>query len=113
MAVLETFSSPSGETLVRLNGDLPRAAGSRIGPCKPLPHTAGIYKLEGLGADWGNNPTQFDFDGEMVTATATVAGSDVLLDLEAVVDLDADRDLVLWRIAADQFEFRLEETGHD
>ena len=66
-----------------------------------------------LGADWGNNPTQFDFDGEMVTATATVAGSDVLLDLEAVVDLDADRDLVLWRIAADQFEFRLEETGHD
>jgi hypothetical protein len=113
LAVLETFSSISGETLLRLNGDLPRAGGSRIGPCKPVPHTSGIYKLEGRGADWGNDETQFDFDGEMVSATATVAGSDVLLDLEAVVDLDADRDLVLWQIAADQFEFRLEETEHD
>lgn len=113
MAVLETFSSTSGETLLRLNGDLPRAGGSRIGPCIPVPHTSGIYRLEGFGADWGNDETQFDFDGEMVSATATVAGSDVFLDLEAVVDLDADRDLVLWHIAADQFEFRLEESEHD
>lgn len=113
LAVLETFSSISGETLLRLNGDLPRADGSRIGPCKPVPHTSGIYKLEGLGARWGHDQTQFDFDGEMVSATATVAGPDVLLDLEGVVDVAADRDLVLWQIAADQFEFRLEETGHD
>ena len=113
LAVLETFSSTSGETLLRLNGELPRAGGSRIGSCKPVPHTSGIYKLEGLGADWGNDDTRFDFDGEMVGATATIAGSDVLLDLEAVVDLDAGQDLVLWQITAEQFEFRLEEAGHD
>jgi hypothetical protein len=106
LLVFEHFHSASGDRLLRMNGDLPVAAGSALGPCKRLDD--GMFRIEfDLGPDVTEDTGLFLHDHEGITACdyKPIAGG-------AVVVINQDRrlpdeaDLTLYRLSDNRFAIR-------
>jgi hypothetical protein len=105
LAVLEAFSSTDGSTLLRINGDIPRARGQLMAPCLRVPGAAAVVKIPGRGDAWPDGTKTFEYMGESLRVISDVVGPDVLLRLEGKI-LAGGQDLAVWQIASTHFEIR-------
>ncbi|MEX1026893.1 MAG: hypothetical protein WD049_02640 [Candidatus Paceibacterota bacterium] len=108
LAVLETFSNLGGDSLLRINGDLPHATGTRITECTQIPGAPRLLKLPGQAPAWPQEPAVIEYEGETLRATTTIAGNDVLLSLDS--HIESGKGYSLWRLADRYFELRWEEA---
>lgn len=106
LAVFETFSNTEGDSLIRVNGQVPRARGKRVTECLPIPGIAHLLKLPNQAATWPNEKITIEYEGETLRATANVVGADVILDLDPQVSSVTASDHALWSIADGYFEIR-------
>jgi hypothetical protein len=106
LAVLETFSNAGGDTLIRVNGDVPRAQGERVSECHPIPGTAHLLKLPNQAARWPKEMIAIEYEGETLRATANIVGTDVILDVDPQAGSAAAANHALWCLADGYFEIR-------
>ncbi len=108
LAVVEAFRGPDGKTMLRLNGNLPRATGSRLGSCSRVPTTPGVLKVADGAAGWPPGPKSFEYFGASVDVTAEAAGVDLLLIVEPGLAQLLGDVISLWQITESHYELRRE-----
>jgi hypothetical protein len=107
MAVLESFSTRSGDALLRINGELPRATGIHVADCEALPGMDHVLKVPGFAGDWPAEEVVIELDGELVLGGARVVGEDVLVYAARGQTINPDRGAIgLWRLMPNHFAIR-------
>lgn len=110
LAVLESFRQPDGNTLLRLNGELPRSRGVLLDVFVRIPHAPGVFRSTG-NAEWNASGIQLGYDGETVRFKAKVVGNEVLLSLEQ--KLIASDSIELWQVTNDYYDLRISGAQDD
>lgn len=107
LAVLESFRGPDNTTLLRVNGQLPRARGTLVGACESVSTSAGLIRITGAAHHWPGGLAVVDYRGDTLGVAGQVIGDDLLIRIEPrVVALVPDEPIALWRLEGGHFELR-------
>ena len=104
LAVLESFRDSKGNTMLRLNGELPRPHGTFLASCVPLPNAAGVLKVSGIAKSLPKSVNSLEYEGETLSSNIEHIGEDVLVYLDSKVASVVG--LSIWRLDGTHFELR-------
>jgi hypothetical protein len=107
LAVLESFRGPGNTTLLRVNGQLPKARGVLIGSCEPMSESAGLIRVAGASKHWSKELATLEYYGDTVGVSGRVVGEDLVIRLEPrLIVPNAGASLTLWRLGDSHLELR-------
>lgn len=107
LAALESFRGPNNTILLRVNGQLPRARGTLVGPCEPMSTSAGLIRVVGAAHHWAGGLAVIEYCGDTLGISAQIVGADLVIRLEPkVVPLEPGAPITLWKLGGDHFELR-------
>ena len=109
LAIFETYSNSTAETLIRVNGDIPVAVGTKLCECREVVGMASVLKLIDQGGSWPLDSSSITYQGETIMATTIKVGDDIMIHLESgLPGTDNMSDLSVWKLAPGQYAIRKE-----
>ena len=112
MAVAESFSSGTGDRLLRINGDLPRATGTYVADCEALPGMDHVLRVLDFASEWPAEEALVELEGELILEKARVIENDVLIYAAPGQTITPGGEPIgLWQLRPQHFSIRPRSSG--
>ena len=106
LAVLEQFRSGTGETIVRVNGQVPRGEGELILECTALANMECVLRVPGGATELRDSSVRLEWQGDLLEYSLTSIAPDVLVAVSGGLSLDPDQKWAIWRLSPEHFALR-------